>query len=80
MLGATGLDNRTVYIERGTAHRLGVKLAAESIAVGRAQGFELGTVLGIAPDDWHAALTALVKRIDAGELKPDPQNIEGLKI
>lgn len=143
LLGATGLDNRTVYVERGIAHRLGVKLAAESIAVGRAQGFELGTVLGIAPDDWygagsgdaaalkkvqagltawmatllepsqssvgrdvargrrseidftnglvaekgvevgvpaptHAALTALVKRIDAGELKPDPKNIEGL--
>ena len=143
LLGATGLDNRSVYIERGTAHRLGVKLAAESVAVGRAQGFELGTVLGIAPDDWygagtgdaaalkrvqaglaawmatllepsqssvgrdvargrrseidftnglvaakgvevgvpaptHAALTAMVKRIDAGELKPDPKNIEGI--
>jgi 2-dehydropantoate 2-reductase len=143
ILGATGMDNRTVYIERGTAHRLGVRLAAEAIAVGRAQGFELGTVLGIAPDDWygagtgdaaalkrvqdglaawmatllepsqssvgrdvargrrseidftnglvaekgdeigvpapaHAALTALVKRIDAGELKPDPKNIEGI--
>jgi len=143
LLGATGLDNRTVYIERGTALKLGVKLAAESIAVGRAQGFELGTVLGIAPDDWygagtgdavalkkvqtgltawmatllepsqssvgrdvargrrseidftnglvaakgvevgvpaptHAALTAMVKRIDAGDLKPDPKNIEGL--
>jgi 2-dehydropantoate 2-reductase len=143
ILGATGLDNRTVYVERGTAHRMGVKLAAESIAVGRAQGFELGTILGIAPDDWHgagtgdaaalkkvqaglaawmatllepsqssvgrdvsrgrrseidftnglvaakgaevgvpapthAALTALVKRIDTGELKPDPKNIEGI--
>lgn len=143
VLGASGLDNRTVYVEHGTAHRLGVKLAAEAIAVGRAQGFELGTILGIAPDDWyaagngdaaaikevqvglkvwmatllepsqssvgrdvargrrseidftnglvaakgmevgvpaptHAALTALVRRIDAGELKPDPQNIEGI--
>ena len=143
ILGATGMDNRTVYIERGTAHRLGVKLAAEAIAVGRAQGFELGAVLGISPDDWygagtgdaaalkrvqdglaawmatllepsqssvgrdvargrrseidftnglvaakgeevgvpapsHAALTALVRRIDAGELKPDPKNIEAI--
>ena len=143
ILGATGLDNRTVYIERGTAHRLGVRLAAEAIAVGRAQGFELGTVLGIAADDWHAAgtgdaealknvqaglvkwmatllepsqssvgrdvargrrseidftnglvaakgedvgvpapthaaLTAIVRRIDTGELKPDPKNIEGI--
>ena len=143
ILGATGLDNRTVYVERGVAHRLGVRLAAEAIAVGRAQGFELGTVLGIAGDDWHAAgagnaaalknvqdglarwmatllepsqssvgrdvargrrseidftnglvaakgeevgvpapahaaLTALVKRIDAGELKPDPKNIEDI--
>lgn len=143
ILGATGLDNRTVYVERGTAHRLGIRLAAEAIAVGRAQGFELGSVLGIAPDDWraadsgsasalkavqagltawmatllkpsqssvgrdlargrrseieftngliaargeafgvpapaHAALTALVKRIDAGELNPDPKNIESI--
>ncbi len=143
ILGATGLDNRTVYVERGAAHRLGVRLAAESIAVGRAQGFELGSVLGIAPDDWlgggvgdaaaltrvragltawmatllepsqssvgrdvargrrseidftnglvaakgeevgvpaptHAALTAIVRRIDAGELKPDPKNIEAI--
>lgn len=142
-LGATGQDNRTVYMERGTAHRLGIKLAAEAIAVGRAQGFELGTVLGIKPDDWfaagtgstaavkivqdgltawmatllepsqssvgrdvargrrseinftnglvadkgvevgvpapsHAALTAIVRRIDTGELKPDPKNIEGI--
>jgi 2-dehydropantoate 2-reductase len=143
VLGATGLDNRTVYIEHGTAHRLGVKLAAEAIAVGRAQGFALGTILGIAPDDWyaadngvvgalktvqaglkswmatllepsqssvgrdvargrrseidftnglvatkgeevgvpaptHAALTALIRRIDTGELKPDPRHIEGI--
>src|SRR5437868_4010024 len=26
VLGATGEDNRSVYIERGTAHRLGVRL------------------------------------------------------
>lgn len=32
--GATGLDNRSVYIERGTAHRIGIKLAAEAIAAG----------------------------------------------
>ena len=143
ILGATGLDNRSVYVERGTVHRLGVRLAAEAIAVGRAQGFELGTVLGIAADDWHvagtgdaaalknvqaglvkwmatllepsqssvgrdvargrrseidftnglvaakgeevgvpapahAALTAIVRRIDAGELTPDPKNIDGI--
>lgn len=143
ILGATGLDNRIVYVERGTAHRIGIKLAAEAIAVGRAQGYTLGTILGIAPDDWsgadrkdaaalkrvqdglsawmatllepsqssvgrdvargrrseidftnglvaekgaevgvpaptHAALTALVKRIDTGELKPDPKNIDAI--
>jgi 2-dehydropantoate 2-reductase len=55
LLGATGLDNRCVYVERGTAYRIGVKLAAEAIAVGRAQGYELGTVLGIKPDDWLGA-------------------------
>lgn len=143
LLGATGLDNRAVYVERGTVHRVGVKLAAEAIAVGRALGFELGTVLGIDPDLWyaagnndaaalkqvqdglttwmatllepsqssvgrdvargrrseidytnglvadkgvetgvpaptHAALTAIVRRIDAGELKPDPSHVEGM--
>ena len=140
---ATGLDNRIVYLERGTAHRIGIKLAAEAVAVGRAQGYQLGNILGIAPDDWsgagkgdatalntvqdgltawmatllepsqssvgrdvargrrseidftnglvadkgvevgvpaptHAALTALVRRIDSGELKPDPKNIDAI--
>ncbi len=143
MLGATGLDNRIVYVERGAAHRLGIKLAAEAIAVGRAQGYALGSILGIIPDDWvgaargdaaalksvqdglsawmlrllepsqssvgrdvargrrseidftnglvaekgaevgvpaptHAALTALVSRIDRGELKQDPKHIDAL--
>jgi 2-dehydropantoate 2-reductase len=143
ILGATGLDNRIVYVERGAAYRIGIKLAAEAIAVGRAQGYKLGSILGILPDDWsgagngdalalrkvdeglkawmdtllepsqssvgrdvargrrseidftnglvvekgadvgvpaptHAALTALVRQIDAGELKPDPQNINTL--
>jgi len=145
LLGATGLDNRVVYIERGKAHRIGLKLAAEAIAVGRAQGYELGSVLGIKPDEWtnadrgdasalkrvqdgltawmgtllepsqssvgrdvargrrseidftnglvaekgqevgvpaptHAALTALVRRIDAGELKSDPKNIDAIQL
>jgi 2-dehydropantoate 2-reductase len=145
LLGATGLDNRSVYVERGHAHRLGIKLAAEAIAVGRALGYQLGTVLGIKPDDWlgggngdaallktvqegltawmatllepsqssvgrdvargrrseidftnglvaekgaevgvpaptHAALTALVRRIDRGELKQDPHNIDALAV
>lgn len=145
LLGATGLDNRIVYLERGAAHRIGVKLAAEAIAVGRAQGYKLGSILGISPDDWcgagagesaavkrvqdgltawmatllepsqssvgrdvargrrseidftnglvaekgaevgvpaptHAALTALVRRIDAGELKPDPRHIDTLAV
>jgi 2-dehydropantoate 2-reductase len=143
LLGATGLDNRVVYVERDKMHRLGVKLAAEAIEVGRAHGFELGTVLGIQPNEWlsgargeaaglmrvdqglrawmatliepsrssvgrdvergrrseidftnglvadkgveigvpaptHAAVTALVRRIDRGELEPDPANVEGL--
>lgn len=55
LLGATGLDNRAIYVERGTAHRIGIKLAAEAIAVGRAQGYKLGTVLGIQADDWVGA-------------------------
>ena len=144
LLGATGLDNRHVYVERGKIHRLGVKLAAEAVAVGRAHGYELGTILGIAADDWyaaglqddaaalrrvqdglaawmatllepshssvgrdvmrgrrseidfttglvadkgaeagvpaptHAAVTALVRRIDRGELKPDPSNVDNI--
>ena len=142
LLGATGLDNTHVLIERGKIHRLGVKLGGEAVAVGRAHGYALGTILGIAPDDWydagiaddaaalkrvqdgltawmatllepshssvgrdvmrgrrseidftnglvadkgveagvpaptHAAVTELVRRIDRGELKPDPANIE----
>jgi len=143
LLGATGLDNRAIYVERGKLHRLGVRLAAEAVAVGRAQGFELGAMLGIEPDAWlaagngdeaalkrvqdgllawmetlvrpshssvgrdvmrgrrseieytnglvaakaretgvpaptHAAVTELVQRIDRGELRPDPANIEGI--
>lgn len=143
LLGATGLDNRSVLIERGRIHRLGVKLAAEAIAVGRAHGYQLGTVLGLQPDDWigaaqhepeamgridrglrawmtsliepsrssvgrdvmrgrrseidftnglvaekaaeigvpaptHAAVTELVRRIDRGELKPDPALVDGI--
>lgn len=55
LLGATGLDNSHVYVERGHVHRLGVRLAAEAVAVGRAVGFRIGTILGIAPGDWHDA-------------------------
>lgn len=142
LLGATGLDNTHVLIGRGKIHRLGVKLGAEAVAVGRAHGYELGTILGISADDWynagirddaaalrrvqdgltawmatllepshssvgrdvmrgrrseidftnglvadkgveaglpaptHAAVTELVRRIDRGELKPDPSNID----
>jgi len=69
LLGATGFDNRVVYVERGKMHRIGVKLAAEAIEVGRAHGFQLGTVLGIQPDEWLSAAkgeAAGVKRIDVG--------------
>jgi len=69
LLGATGLDNRSVYLERGKAHRLGVKLAAEAIRVGRAHGYQMGTVLGIQPDEWLAAAggaTEAVARLDQG--------------
>jgi len=142
LLGATGLDNTHVYVGRGKVHRLGVKLGAEAVAVGRAHGYTLGTILGISPEDWyaagleedpaairrvqdgltawmatllepshssvgrdvqrgrrseidftnglvadkgreagvpaptHAAVTELVRRIDRGELKPDPSNID----
>jgi 2-dehydropantoate 2-reductase len=114
------------------------------VAVGRAHGYELGTILGISADDWynagirndvpalqrvqdglttwmatllepshssvgrdvmrgrrseidftnglvadkgveagvpaptHAAVTELVRRIDRGELKPDPSNVENI--
>src|SRR5262249_5237835 len=40
---------------RGRMHRLGVKLAAESVLVGRAQGLQLGRILRVAPDAWVAA-------------------------
>jgi 2-dehydropantoate 2-reductase len=144
LLGATGLDNTQVYVARGKIHRLGVKLGGEAVAVGRALGFRIGTILGISPDDWydagirqdaaalervqqgltawmatllepshssvgrdvmrgrrseidftnglvaekaieagvpaptHAAVTDLVRRIDRGELKPDPSNVDPL--
>ncbi len=144
LLGATGLDNTHVYVGRGKIHRLGVKLGGEAVAVGRAHGYEIGTILGISADDWydagirddaaalqrvqdgltawmatllepshssvgrdvmrgrrseidftnglvadqgaeagvpaptHAAVTELVRRIDRGELKPDPANVEHL--
>jgi len=55
LLGATGLDNRAVFVERGRMHRLGVRLAAEAVAVGRAQGYRLGSILGIEPDAWLGA-------------------------
>ncbi len=55
LLGATGLDNFSVFVERGRMHRLGVKLAAESVLVGRAQGFQLSRILRVAPDAWVAA-------------------------
>ena len=55
LLGATGLDNFSVFVERGRMHRLGVKLVAESVRVGRAQGFQLGKILRVAPDAWVAA-------------------------
>jgi 2-dehydropantoate 2-reductase len=55
ILGATGLDNRSVYLERGTAHRLGIKLAGEAVAVGRALGYQIGTILGLQANDWYAA-------------------------
>ncbi len=70
LLGATGLDNTHVYLERGRIHRLGVRLAAEAVAVGRALGYELGKVLGIAPDDWLAAGAradrAAIERVQSG--------------
>ena len=47
--GVTGLDNRSVYLERGIAHHIGVTLAAEAVAVGRAQGCELGSIRVFAP-------------------------------
>jgi 2-dehydropantoate 2-reductase len=61
LLGATGLDNRLVYVERGKAHRLGIRLAGEAIRVGWAQGYEIGTVLGLQPQLW----------VDAADDKPE---------
>ena len=54
LLGATGLTNEEVLVKRGRMHRLGVKLAAEGVAVGNAHGYAMGPILGIAPDDWLA--------------------------
>ncbi len=68
LLGATGLDNRAVLIERGKAHRIGVRLAAEAVAVGRALGYDIGTILGIEPDDW---LAADANHVDAGKRVED---------
>jgi len=64
ILGATGLDNRSVYLERGTAHRLGIRLAGEAVAVGRALGYQIGTILGLQPDDWHAAARGDVSALE----------------
>jgi 2-dehydropantoate 2-reductase len=72
ILGATGLDNRSVYLERGTAHRLGILLAGEAVAVGRALGYQIGTILGLQPDDWYAAATgddAALETVRAGLAK-----------
>ena len=146
LLGATGLDNSHVNIGRGRIHRLGVKLGGEAVAVGRAHGYQIGTILGIPADDWydagiredaaalkrvqdgltawaasllepshssvgrdimrgrrseidytnglvadkgveagvpaptHAAVTELVRRIDRGELKQDPSNVENIPV
>ena len=69
LLGATGLDNRAVLVERDKVHRIGVRLAAEAIAVGRALGYDIGTLLGIAPDDWLAADVgdaAAKRRVEVG--------------
>ena len=69
LLGATGQDNRIVYIERGKAYHLGIKLAAEAIAVGKSQGYQLGKVLGITTDDWTLASqgdTQALKNVDSG--------------
>ena len=38
---------------------------------------EKGAEVGV-PAPTHAALTDIVMRIDRGELKPDPANIEGI--
>jgi 2-dehydropantoate 2-reductase len=122
-----------------------VRLAAEAVTVGRALGYDIGTILGIVPDDWlaantgdagarqrvddglvawmttltapsrssvgrdiasgrrteidytnglvsakgeeagvpaptHALVTALVQRIDRGELEPDVANIDAIPI
>lgn len=55
LLGATGLDNRAVLVARGKPYRIAVRLAAEAVAVGRALGYDIGTVYGIAADDYVAA-------------------------
>ena len=55
LLGATGLDNRVIYAERGTAHRLAIQCAGEAIAVGRALGFGIGMVYAMDPDVWVQA-------------------------
>jgi len=55
LLGSTGLTNEEVLVKRGKMHRLGVRLAAEAVAVGNACGYEMDSILGIEPGEWLAA-------------------------
>jgi len=55
LLGATGLDNRVIYAERGTAHRLALQCASEAILVGRTLGYNIGKVYAMDPELWLAA-------------------------
>jgi len=55
LLASIGRDNRVVYLEHGLAQRLLIKLACESIRVGRTLGYCVGTIYGMEPDLWLRA-------------------------
>jgi 2-dehydropantoate 2-reductase len=55
LLGATGLDNRVIYAEHGSAQRLAIRCASEAILVGRALGFGVGNVYAMEPELWLRA-------------------------
>lgn len=70
--GLTGLSLRDVYSREDT-RAIAVRLAQEALAVGRALGFEVPELFGVAPEAWRAgsapAMAALAKQ--AENMTPD---------
>ena len=70
--GLTGLSLRDVYSREDT-RAIAVRLAEEALAVGRALGFEVPQLFGVAPGEWRAgsaqAMAALAKQSET--MTPD---------